>query len=280
MAGLELWWLGQAGFRLRDPAGGPVVFCDPFISAVTTSAAGRRRSTPRPWRQADVILVSHEHSDHLDRPALKAAAARRDRASRWSSRDRSSPSCQTRAGLCRRAARRRPARRTHRPRRRAHPARSQRAMASASPMPTPLATSCPTAWCAISATSSSSAACAPTTPAIAARTPARPSGCAPCSRILPCCPSTAATSSARPRDNIVGNMDFREAARLAHDMGVELLVPMHWELFAGNRGFPGDLLAYVETTFPRAVGAGHGPRRARSHIGPRSQALDIRRRRR
>jgi L-ascorbate metabolism protein UlaG (beta-lactamase superfamily) len=50
--------------------------------------------------------------------------------------------------------------------------------------------------------------------------------------------------------NIVGNMDFREAARLAGDIGVELLVPMHWELFATNRGFPGDLVAYVADTFP------------------------------
>jgi L-ascorbate metabolism protein UlaG (beta-lactamase superfamily) len=45
-------------------------------------------------------------------------------------------------------------------------------------------------------------------------------------------------------------MDFREAARLANDMGVELLVPMHWELFATNRGFPGDLVGYVADTYP------------------------------
>jgi hypothetical protein len=25
---------------------------------------------------------------------------------------------------------------------------------------------------------------------------------------------------------------------------------MHWELFAANRGFPGDLVGYVETRFP------------------------------
>ncbi len=51
--------------------------------------------------------------------------------------------------------------------------------------------------------------------------------------------------------NIVGNMDFREAARLAHEIGVQVLVPMHWELFGGNRGFPGDLVTYVANAFPR-----------------------------
>jgi L-ascorbate metabolism protein UlaG (beta-lactamase superfamily) len=50
--------------------------------------------------------------------------------------------------------------------------------------------------------------------------------------------------------NIVGNMDFREAARLASDVGVELLIPMHWELFPQNRGYPGDLLAYAADAFP------------------------------
>lgn len=51
--------------------------------------------------------------------------------------------------------------------------------------------------------------------------------------------------------NIVGNMDHREAARLAHDLGVDLLVPMHWELFPHNRGFPHQLLEYVTTNYPQ-----------------------------
>jgi L-ascorbate metabolism protein UlaG (beta-lactamase superfamily) len=50
--------------------------------------------------------------------------------------------------------------------------------------------------------------------------------------------------------NIVGNMDFREAARLASDLGVEVLVPMHWELFETNRGYPGDLVRFAAEHFP------------------------------
>jgi L-ascorbate 6-phosphate lactonase len=50
--------------------------------------------------------------------------------------------------------------------------------------------------------------------------------------------------------DIVGNMDHREAARLANDLGVQLLIPMHWEMFAVNRGYPGALQTYVTDTFP------------------------------
>jgi L-ascorbate metabolism protein UlaG (beta-lactamase superfamily) len=50
----------------------------------------------------------------------------------------------------------------------------------------------------------------------------------------------------READNIVGNMDHREAALLAAAAGVELLVPMHYDMFEGNRGFPDQLIAVVE----------------------------------
>jgi L-ascorbate metabolism protein UlaG (beta-lactamase superfamily) len=50
--------------------------------------------------------------------------------------------------------------------------------------------------------------------------------------------------------NLVGNMDAREAARLAHDVGAQVLVPMHWELFAHNRGYPNDLVGYAMATYP------------------------------
>jgi hypothetical protein len=45
-------------------------------------------------------------------------------------------------------------------------------------------------------------------------------------------------------------MEPREAARLAAEIGAHTLVPTHWEMFAPNLGFPGDLAAYVADTFP------------------------------
>jgi L-ascorbate metabolism protein UlaG (beta-lactamase superfamily) len=50
----------------------------------------------------------------------------------------------------------------------------------------------------------------------------------------------------REAENIVGNMDHRDAALLAAAAGVELLVPMHWDMFEENRGFPDQVVAVVE----------------------------------
>ncbi len=44
--------------------------------------------------------------------------------------------------------------------------------------------------------------------------------------------------SEREALGIVGNLDEREAVELAAAAGVELLVPMHWDMFAANPGSP------------------------------------------
>jgi L-ascorbate metabolism protein UlaG (beta-lactamase superfamily) len=49
---------------------------------------------------------------------------------------------------------------------------------------------------------------------------------------------------------IVGNMDHREAAWLASRIGAGVLVPMHYDLFARNLGFPGALVETVGREFP------------------------------
>ncbi|MFB9279085.1 MBL fold metallo-hydrolase [Cohnella cellulosilytica] len=50
---------------------------------------------------------------------------------------------------------------------------------------------------------------------------------------------------------IIGNMDYREAAELAHRAGFGLTIPMHYDLFAGNTERPGYFVDYVYDNFPR-----------------------------
>ncbi len=49
---------------------------------------------------------------------------------------------------------------------------------------------------------------------------------------------------------IVGNLDHREAAWLASRIGAGVVVPMHYDLFARNLGFPGALVETVGREFP------------------------------
>ncbi|MGH8048620.1 MAG: MBL fold metallo-hydrolase [Chthoniobacterales bacterium] len=53
----------------------------------------------------------------------------------------------------------------------------------------------------------------------------------------------------RDRDGIVGNMTVREAFRMAADLGVRTLIPIHWDMFAPNRVHPAEieLLYNLET---------------------------------
>ncbi|HET6507972.1 MAG TPA: MBL fold metallo-hydrolase [Baekduia sp.] len=49
----------------------------------------------------------------------------------------------------------------------------------------------------------------------------------------------------RERRNLVGNMDPREAAQLAADLRVDLLIPTHYDMFIDNLGYPGHLVDVV-----------------------------------
>ena len=50
----------------------------------------------------------------------------------------------------------------------------------------------------------------------------------------------------REARGIVGNLDERESAWLAEAMDAGVLVPMHHDLFAGNRGWPAHVVEWVE----------------------------------
>jgi L-ascorbate metabolism protein UlaG (beta-lactamase superfamily) len=77
-AGLELTWIGTAGFRLAYQ--GTVIWIDPYVTRLSLGTLVRRRVVPpsqdavaRWIDQADAVLVGHTHFDHaLDVPAIAA----------------------------------------------------------------------------------------------------------------------------------------------------------------------------------------------------------------
>ncbi len=49
----------------------------------------------------------------------------------------------------------------------------------------------------------------------------------------------------RTRANTIGNMDYREAAEIASQAGIDTVIPIHWGMFAGNTVPPGYIATYV-----------------------------------
>lgn len=55
----------------------------------------------------------------------------------------------------------------------------------------------------------------------------------------------------REEQDLVGNLDYREAAELTAAVGVKVLLPGHNDMFAGNRINPAYLLDYLQAHYPR-----------------------------
>lgn len=74
---LRLWWLGQAGFALKTRAG-RVIYLDPYLSDAAERLHGfRRLSLPAIQAEevrADLVVLTHEHTDHLDPDSLPVIA--------------------------------------------------------------------------------------------------------------------------------------------------------------------------------------------------------------
>lgn len=74
---LRLWWLGQAGFAFKTSAG-TTVFADPYLSDAVERLAGFKRLSLAPIApeevRADVVVLTHEHEDHLDPDTVPVVA--------------------------------------------------------------------------------------------------------------------------------------------------------------------------------------------------------------
>lgn len=68
-----LWWLYQAGFCVKSP-GGTVLLIDPYLSDAVSRSYNQSRNVPPPLDaeevDADAILATHPHEDHLDPDSL------------------------------------------------------------------------------------------------------------------------------------------------------------------------------------------------------------------
>lgn len=69
---VALWWLGQASFTFKS-SGGAIVYVDPYL------AVSDRRITPAAFApesvvNADLVLLTHDHGDHVDPRALPGIA--------------------------------------------------------------------------------------------------------------------------------------------------------------------------------------------------------------
>jgi L-ascorbate metabolism protein UlaG (beta-lactamase superfamily) len=49
-----------------------------------------------------------------------------------------------------------------------------------------------------------------------------------------------------PERRVAGNLNGREAARLAHDIGARLVIPCHYEMFEFNTASPGEFVGVAE----------------------------------
>jgi L-ascorbate 6-phosphate lactonase len=71
---VALWWLYQAGIVLKTP-GEAVVLVDPYLSNAVARSYGLVRNVAPPLDpsevDADAILASHSHEDHLDPDSIK-----------------------------------------------------------------------------------------------------------------------------------------------------------------------------------------------------------------
>lgn len=79
---VRTWWLGQAGFAFKSDAG-YIVIVDPYLSDAVERLHGFKRLSLAPLSaeevRADLVVLTHEHTDHMDPDALPVIAANNPR---------------------------------------------------------------------------------------------------------------------------------------------------------------------------------------------------------
>jgi len=74
---IRLWWLGQAGFAFKTPSG-KLIYLDPYLSDACERLHGFKRLSLPAIRadevRADLVVLTHEHTDHLDPDAIPVIA--------------------------------------------------------------------------------------------------------------------------------------------------------------------------------------------------------------
>lgn len=68
---VALWWLGQASFALK--AAGVVVYVDPYLQ-VSSNRLSPPAFAPEAVTNADLVVVTHDHLDHVDPNTLPGLA--------------------------------------------------------------------------------------------------------------------------------------------------------------------------------------------------------------
>ncbi len=244
---IELWWIGQSGFRLRASGGGPTVFVDAFLSA-HPERTWEAPVGPEALAAADAVLCTHEHIDHFDRPAIQAANALPG----------------ARFTLVLPAPLVSDALRLGIPEERVIGAQPGQALTVAGahihPVPAKHGITMTDAYSFGQELSDGQVRylgyvvemagvrvyhagdTIPYNGQVATLRELRPH--------LALLPINGRDYFRETERDLVGNSDAQEAARLAHDMGADILVPMHWELFPHNAGFPRDLAAYIAGEMP------------------------------
>jgi L-ascorbate 6-phosphate lactonase len=245
---IELWWLGQAGFCLRDPTGGPLVFCDPFLT-VSGDRTWQAPITPDELAsQADVVLISHEHIDHLDRPTLRAAATAPGSHFKLVLPTPIVPEGEALGFSRDRIIAAQPGDTIDLSGVMIHPvpARHGINVSDAYTFGQELSNGL-TRYLGYVVELGQlrvyhAGDCIPYDSQVERLRALQPR--------IALLPINGRDFFRETDQNLVGNMDSREAARLASLIGADVLVPMHWELFSHNRGFPGDLVAFATANFP------------------------------